>query len=85
MASKFGRSARSWSGSGCEDVTSSPAFFDIKKLLSINAEWIRTLEPDEFVRRAEPFLTAGEPAERHWPRWRSTCETGSAHSTRSAR
>jgi glutamyl-tRNA synthetase len=45
-----------------EDVTASPAFFDIKKLLSVNAEWIRSLEPDEFVRRAEPFLTAGEPA-----------------------
>lgn len=45
-----------------EDVTPSPAFFDIKKLLSINAAWIRTLDADEFVRRAEPFLAGGEPA-----------------------
>jgi len=45
-----------------EDVTPSPAFFDIKKLLSINAEWIRSLDAEEFVRRAEPFLAAGAPA-----------------------
>lgn len=45
-----------------EDVTPSPAYFDTKKLLSINGEWIRTLDADEFLRRAEPFLDAGEPA-----------------------
>lgn len=40
-----------------EDVTLSPAFFDEKKLTHINAEYIRGLEPDDFLARAEPFLT----------------------------
>jgi len=45
-----------------EDVTPSPAFFDIKKLQHINAEYIRTLPVDEFLRRVRPFLTRGEAA-----------------------
>jgi len=45
-----------------EDVNPSPAFFDVKKLAFVNGEWIRSLEPDEFVRRADPFLAGGEPA-----------------------
>ena len=42
-----------------EDVNSSPAFFDERKLLHFNAEYIRGLPVDEFVTRAEPFLAAG--------------------------
>jgi glutamyl-tRNA synthetase len=39
-----------------EDVRSSPAFFDIKKLQAFNAEYIRALPVDEFVARAEGWL-----------------------------
>jgi glutamyl-tRNA synthetase len=46
-----------------EDVTSSPAFFDTKKLQAFNADHLRALRPDEFVDRARPFLTRGEAAE----------------------
>jgi glutamyl-tRNA synthetase len=45
-----------------EDVSASPAFFDQKKLSFVNAEHIRALSVDEFVERAVPFLTHGEPA-----------------------
>jgi glutamyl-tRNA synthetase len=45
-----------------EDVTPSPAFFDVKKLQHINAEYIRALPVDEFLRRVRPFLTRGEEA-----------------------
>ncbi len=45
-----------------EDVNASPAFFDQKKLSFVNAEKIRALSTDEFVQRATPFLTRGEPA-----------------------
>lgn len=45
-----------------EDVNASPAFFDQKKLSFVNAEHIRALPVDEFVARATPFLTLGEPA-----------------------
>jgi glutamyl-tRNA synthetase len=45
-----------------EDVNPSPAFFDQKKLLHVNAEHIRALSVDEFVARAEPFLTGGPAA-----------------------
>lgn len=44
-----------------EDVNSSPAFFDQKKLSFVNAEHIRALSIEEFQARAEPFLTLGEP------------------------
>jgi glutamyl-tRNA synthetase len=43
-----------------EDVNSSPAFFDIKKLESINGDHIRELPTDEFLARVEPFLTEPE-------------------------
>jgi glutamyl-tRNA synthetase len=43
-----------------EDVSPSPAFFDIKKLLSINGDYIRALPEDEFVARAAEFLPPGE-------------------------
>ena len=42
-----------------EDVVSSPAFFDERKLLHFNAEYIRALAVEEFVTRAAPFLAAG--------------------------
>ncbi len=41
-----------------EDVTHSPAFFDIKKLAAFNGEYIRRLTTDEFVAACEPFLPA---------------------------
>lgn len=44
------------------DVGASPAFFDPKKLLHVNAEKIRALPLEEFVERARPFLTRGEAA-----------------------
>jgi glutamyl-tRNA synthetase len=45
-----------------EDVNASPAFFDPKKLSFVNAEHLRALPTDEFVARAEPFLTRGRPS-----------------------
>ncbi len=42
-----------------EDVKSSPAFFDERKLLHFNGEYIRALPVDEFVTAARPFLDAG--------------------------
>ena len=45
------------------DVNPSPAFFDVKKLTFVNAEKIRALSTEEFLLRAEPFLTLGEPAQ----------------------
>ncbi|MFC6599395.1 glutamate--tRNA ligase [Kitasatospora paranensis] len=41
-----------------DEVTSSPAFFDVKKLSAINAEYIRALGTEEFVRACEPWLKA---------------------------
>ncbi len=43
-----------------EDVTSSPAFFDEKKLQAFNADWLRSLPLDDFLKRAEPFVTRGQ-------------------------
>jgi glutamyl-tRNA synthetase len=43
-----------------EDVSSSPAFFDVTKLLHINGEYIRALPEDEFVDRAAEFLPPGD-------------------------
>jgi glutamyl-tRNA synthetase len=40
-----------------EDVTPSPAFFDVKKLQHINAEYIRALPIQQFLDRVRPFLT----------------------------
>jgi glutamyl-tRNA synthetase len=45
-----------------DDVISSPAFFDVKKLQHINADYLRGLRVDDFVARATPFLTRGEAA-----------------------
>ncbi|MER5642412.1 glutamate--tRNA ligase [Kitasatospora sp. NPDC002227] len=41
-----------------EEVNSSSAFFDVKKLSAINAEYIRALPVEEFVRACEPWLKA---------------------------
>ena len=41
-----------------EDVTTSPAFFDLKKLAAFNGEYIRALPLDEFVRLAVAELPA---------------------------
>jgi glutamyl-tRNA synthetase len=43
-----------------EDVNSSPAFFDVKKLEAINGDYLRALPVDDFVARVEPFLSAPE-------------------------
>jgi glutamyl-tRNA synthetase len=39
-----------------EDVNPSPAFFDVKKLEHVNGEWIRRLDPEDFVERALEFV-----------------------------
>ena len=45
-----------------EDVVPSPAFFDTKKLDNFNSEYIRALEPGDFLERARVWL--GEHADR---------------------
>ncbi|WP_432707435.1 glutamate--tRNA ligase [Nocardiopsis ansamitocini] len=47
-----------------EDVNSSSAFFDEKKLRAFNGEYIRALEPEEFVARCAPWLG---PDKAPWP------------------
>jgi glutamyl-tRNA synthetase len=47
-----------------EDVTKASAFFDLKKLSHVNAEWIRRLSPTEFTVRAQPWLDGDEAP---WP------------------
>lgn len=39
-----------------EDVNTSPAFFDVKKLRAFNGEYIRALPVAEFTARCEPWL-----------------------------
>ena len=46
-----------------EDVKGSPAFFDVKKLDAINAEYIRALPVATFVRECLPWLETDPP----WP------------------
>ena len=41
-----------------EDVTHSPAFFDVKKLTAFNGEYIRALSVDEFIAACEPWIPA---------------------------
>jgi glutamyl-tRNA synthetase len=41
-----------------EDVTHSPAFFDLKKLAAFNGEYIRALPADAFLAACEPYLPA---------------------------
>ena len=51
-----------------EDVTHSPAFFDLKKLTAFNGEYIRALPVDEFVAACEPWLPAALRPRRASPR-----------------
>ncbi|MBG6089004.1 glutamate--tRNA ligase [Actinomadura viridis] len=39
-----------------EDVNTSPAFFDVKKLRAINGEYVRALPPERFEAECLPFL-----------------------------
>ncbi|WP_260217368.1 glutamate--tRNA ligase [Streptomyces gossypii] len=41
-----------------EDVGTSPAFFDVKKLTAFNGEYIRALAPEEFAKACAPWLAA---------------------------
>lgn len=43
-----------------EDVNHSPAFFDIKKLLAFNGEYIRKMSLDDFIAASEPLLTSAD-------------------------
>ena len=46
-----------------EDVVSSPAAFDIKKLTHFNETWIRDLPADDFLQRVDPWVKGDTP----WP------------------
>ncbi len=39
-----------------EDVSHSPAFFDVKKLRHMNGEYVRALSVDEFIRVSAPWV-----------------------------
>ena len=54
-----------------EDVSHSPAFFDVKKLAHTNGEYIRALSPEEFVAACQPWVAPGRSA------WRPTDRTPS--------
>ena len=41
-----------------EDVTHSPAFFDVKKLTAFNGDYIRALSVDDFIAACEPWIPA---------------------------
>ncbi|MEJ7844894.1 MAG: glutamate--tRNA ligase family protein, partial [Acidimicrobiales bacterium] len=43
-----------------DDVTPSPAFFDVAKLEHVNGEYIRALPVEAFLARCEPFLVEPE-------------------------
>ncbi|MEO7836768.1 MAG: glutamate--tRNA ligase [Acidimicrobiales bacterium] len=42
-----------------EDVKSAPAFFDQRKLLHFNGEYLRALPTEDFIGAAQPFLDRG--------------------------
>jgi len=46
-----------------EDVSHSPAFFDVKKLRSFNGEYIRQLSPEEFLETVKPWV---QPWDSDW-------------------
>ncbi|RAY16053.1 glutamate--tRNA ligase [Actinomadura craniellae] len=46
-----------------EDVNSSPAFFDVKKLRAINGEYVRALPVERFAAECRPWL---DPARAPW-------------------
>ena len=43
------------------DINKAPAFFDIRKLDNFNGEYIRAMDPAEFVERTRPYVEAAEP------------------------
>jgi glutamyl-tRNA synthetase len=47
-----------------EDVNLSPAFFDVKKLRSINGDYIRALPEADFISACQPWLAPGRAP---WP------------------
>ena len=47
-----------------EDVTHSPAYFDLKKLAAFNGEYIRAMSAEEFVAACDPWIPDGWDAER---------------------
>ena len=65
-----------------EDVTHSPAYFDLTKLRAFNGEYIRAMPVEDFVAASEPWLV---------PQWdrdvyrasRRSCKSGSRCSARS--
>ncbi len=44
-----------------EDVNHSPAFFDVKKLLAFNGEYIRMMSLDDFIAAAEEVFSSSAP------------------------
>ena len=46
-----------------EDVSHSPAFFDVKKLQHLNGEYIRALSVEQFIARSLPWV---DPTEGEW-------------------
>jgi len=56
-----------------EDVSHSPAFFDVKKLTHMNGEYIRALSAEEFLHQSAPWVrpwsTPWQPSDRE-PPWR---------------
>jgi glutamyl-tRNA synthetase len=55
-----------------EDVSHSPAFFDVKKMAHMNGEYIRSLTPEEFLAQSAPWVnpwsSAWRPTDRE-PGW----------------
>ena len=47
-----------------EDVNHSPAFFDVRKLRHVNAEYLRAMPVEDFAAAAEPWLS---PPRAAWP------------------
>jgi glutamyl-tRNA synthetase len=45
-----------------EDVTHSPAYFDVKKLTAFNGEYIRAMPVDQFIVACEPWLASWREA-----------------------
>ena len=69
-----------------EDVTASPAFFDVKKLQHINADYVRALTVDDFLaaHHSVPHPRA-RPRSTPSPRSRRWCRSACASSPRSSR
>lgn len=48
-----------------DDVSPSPAFFDVKKLRHVNAEHLRALDAEELLERTLPFIDQANWADRY--------------------